>query len=895
MRPILILLLASAFAAAGPAAGQDIDAAPPQEIAQADSEALARIEAEVLALVETGDLGLADARLERLLDIELRVYGPNHPLVANTHAFRSDLAQRMGDLERAEQLRRLELPIREVAGDALALAEARRALGAILVALNRHEEASVLLEPALAVMIEQLAAADDRRISAAYNLGRSYYVLDLPRDALTVLAPAVEALSEAAHDGSAWAPLVAHEYGFILVQQGRHEEAVLPLRRACELWSPAAGSPGVWPGEACLELADALIALERRDEAAPWLELALADPTLSAGRRSNAAEQLINARSAEGGPGADEALLRTALDSSVQAWGADHAVTAYAANRLGLWLRRQDRHQEALELFEQSGAAYAADQGPAGQGVMVAAANVVYALNSLDRANEAVARAEVVQQGIDPEHLEEVAARAAWRSLVLAKTDALLASERIDDARAELRRLAEWLDVGDSEPALLADVQTRLAQAAARQLDWPAMVLHRRLALEHQQQVDNPRLLTMAMAHYGQVLGETGQLDAAYRNLGEALTLHTTVQDATEDERLYVMLHFGVVARRMGRLDEAEPLLEMVVARRREEGAAPGVLAHALNQLADVRVDRSRFEDAEALYLEALALMEGDAEFASYIDTDLGELWRFMGRIDEAEAALRRVVDYIASRYGPNDLNSATPLRNLSNLLDLTGRKERALDMLLQVQALEAAALEPHDPARVNTSVRIGRVLGDLGRLSEAEAILIPTLELAIEHLGGENPLTQEAASQLGYVAIRQARYAEGIELMRMTAELTERSFGPDSRQMINVLQILAYALYMEGRYDETITVMSRVVRLVDTAGARWPSTVVDAKSNLGRTYIEAGRAREALAPLREAATTAARLSHEQTVAIGMRADVSRAPFRALVQAAWVVSSDPTH
>jgi tetratricopeptide (TPR) repeat protein len=886
-RHLLIAVLATALGGGAPAhAGQDTRdpalAAAPEEV----RAELTRLETEALARIDAGEPAQADALLEQLLVLELRVYGPDHPLVANTHAFRADLAERGGDLARAEVLRRLELPVREEAGDPLALAEARRALGALLVATDRHGEAVALLEPAHAVMAAQLAAADDRRISAAHNLGRSYYRLERVEDAMAVLAPAAQTLMAPGHDASLWAPLVAHEYGFILAEQGRHEEAVPFLSRACDLWRPSGGAVG-WPGEACFNVAESLMALGRHAETGPWLEHALEDPNLSAGRRSNAVEHLVAMGTADDETRVDEALLRAALDASTEAWGADHGFTAYAANRLGVWLRnREQRNEEALAVFDQAQAAYFAAEGPAGEGVMTVTASLAYTLVALDRAEEAVTRAEAVQQGIDPDALEDAAARRAWRSLAWAKTAALRAADRIDESRRELTRLADWLAAGDGSPAQLADVQTALAQAAARQLDWPAMVEHRRLALAYRQQVDDPRGLAMAIAHYGQVLGETGEVDAAYRNLGEALTLHTTVEDATEDERLYVMLNFGVAARRLGRLNEAEPLLEIVVARRRDAGE-PSALSFALNQLGDLRVDQNRFDEAESLYLEALALVEDDAEAVSFIHTDLGELWRFMGRIDEAEAALRRVVDYTASRHGPGSIQNATPLRNLANHLNVTGRKERALDMLLQVQALEEAYLPPESLGRLTTASQIGAVLTDLGRFAEAERIFVPTVELAMAHLGGESRVTQRAAAQLGFVATQQGRYDEAVELLSMTADLTERSFGPEGREMINVLQLLSYALYMEGRYQDAIAVLTRTERIVDAQGARWPSTIVDVKGNLGRTYVEAGRPREALAPLRQAVTLAARLTSDQVTASGSRARINRAPFRTLVDAAW--------
>ncbi|WP_371514537.1 tetratricopeptide repeat protein [Brevundimonas denitrificans] len=102
-----------------------------------------------------------------------------------------------------------------------------------------------------------------------------------------------------------------------------------------------------------------------------------------------------------------------------------------------------------------------------------------------------------------------------------------------------------------------------------------------------------------------------------------------------------------------------------------------------------------------------------------------------MGRHDEAETALRRVVDFTTQQYGADSIENAVPLRNLAVHLGSTGRQERALDLLLQVLALEQAVLAPDAAALLRTRVLIGRVLADLGRYGDAEVMFTEILALA--------------------------------------------------------------------------------------------------------------------------------------------------------------------
>lgn len=888
-RSILLSAVAAACLSTTPAwAIQDAPGAPPAAVSDADREALDRLEAEAVALTEAGRFAEADALLEDLLRIELRVYGPDHPLTANTHAYRAGLAEAMGDLALAESRRRQEVSVRERLDDAESLGAARLALGALLVNQGRVEAALPFLVPAHDAFTVLLPPDDERRVSAALTLGRALFGAERHDEALAVLEPAARAVSDPV---SALTPRAAYEYGFILNEAGRPGEAEPWLRRACELWRTPAPGVIAWPGEACLVLADVLVGLDRSPEAEPFFETALADAALAPDRRMHGAEQLIRLRGAAGRP-VDPELLRLALEATEQAHGETSLFTAYAANRLGLRLGGVDAHRdEGLALLERAHALYA-ELTPQGVGVLVSARNIALALSGMGRYDEAAVFSRDVLAAFPDEGLSGPDVRRAHRRLALNLGVALMATDRLDEARAVLGDTRGRAEADGADAGEMVLIHTALADVATRTLDWPGIVEHRRLRLEHQRRLDDPYRLAQASAYYGQALGQTGEDRAAYEHLEQALALYDGLAETRESDRLYAMGYLGQAARRLGRLDEAERLHLAVLDARRRDPSAIRPLALAINDLAEVRIEQNRFAEAEAAYLEAMAMLQaaGEDESASHTLGALGQLWRFMGRMDEAETALRGVVDYTSGRYGADSPLNATPLRNLAVHLDSTGRKERALDVLLQVQALEQPVLEPDDPGLLNTRVRIGRVLNDLGRLDEAEAIFAEVLDLAMARLGGAAALTQEAASQLGFVVAQQGRYAEAAVLLTHAAELTEAAFGPDSRQMINVLQLLSYALYMDRRYDETIVVMNRVVRLADSQGARWPGTIVDAKSNLGRTYIEAGRPAEALGPLREAATTAARLSRERAVAISARAEVSRAPFRALVQAAWTVA-----
>nr|WP_262422182.1 tetratricopeptide repeat protein [Brevundimonas denitrificans] len=258
-------------------------------------------------------------------------------------------------------------------------------------------------------------------------------------------------------------------------------------------------------------------------------------------------------------------------------------------------------------------------RGRAGQGSIAATANVIFTLNALGRYDEALAEGDALLTIAAPGENGTDSERRSWRPFNLSRADALKGLGRYGEARALLiARLAE-LEGEGADAAQMADVHTRIAQVASLQRDWPAMADHRRRVMEHRRALGDPHAFGMAMALYGQVLSQIGEDQAAYEILTEALRILEGAEETTAQDRLYVLTYLGYAAVELGRLEEGERHLEAVIAAYRLDGEGQGSLANALRYLASLRTEQNRFDDAEALYLEALALTEGanDEEAAS--------------------------------------------------------------------------------------------------------------------------------------------------------------------------------------------------------------------------------------------------------------------------------------
>ena len=107
----------------------------------------------------------------------------------------------------------------------------------------------------------------------------------------------------------------------------------------------------------------------------------------------------------------------------------------------------------------------------------------------------------------------------------------------------------------------------------------------------------------------------------------------------------------------LGKVDAAEAELDDLLAAIESAGAddeAPQVL----ETLGTLYVRQGRYEDAEELYLRAIADLEAsspDEPYLGLLTAELARVYRDTGRRDEAEAAMQRAVELMEAGWGPDD------------------------------------------------------------------------------------------------------------------------------------------------------------------------------------------------------------------------------------------------
>jgi serine/threonine protein kinase len=270
----------------------------------------------------------------------------------------------------------------------------------------------------------------------------------------------------------------------------------------------------------------------------------------------------------------------------------------------------------------------------------------------------------------------------------------------------------------------------------------------------------------------------------------------------------------------------------------------------------------------------------------------LGDLLGEMGRIDEAEKFLRKLLaDYEALGAGNSD-KMINPLAALSaNCLtrgDPTEAKalaERALDIALKAQPFDAydahlardrlanslwalddtagaikvwednladiIGREGEDaPQVISIRASLGASYREVGRLEEAETSLRKSCEGARKLYAPGNPILLQALSVYGDFFQGLNRFEESLNVMEEARAMSRLNLSPDNLTVTTIDARYARALAGLGRHDEAIAIEIDVMTRIQKQSPVDESQIALVAWDIAKSQTAAGRPRESIETL---------------------------------------------
>jgi serine/threonine-protein kinase len=284
---------------------------------------------------------------------------------------------------------------------------------------------------------------------------------------------------------------------------------------------------------------------------------------------------------------------------------------------------------------------------------------------------------------------------------------------------------------------------------------------------------------------------------------GERLEQELAQQPAVRAELLHAL---GVVARNLGRYEQADTLLRRGLAAHRQLPAAPttaadGAVAGILHDLGVLRNLQSDLLAADTLLGQALAIRAGlPGDHRAEVDATryaLATVYRLQARYAEAERLLRQVIADRQRTAGPALADAVEQLG--STRYDV--RDYAAAEALArQAIAIREPALGADHLAVAGAYQRLGKALNATGRAAEAERAVRHALAIQRRRLPAGHPDVLSTESDLTWVLIMKHEYAEAERLQRRVLDARRRLTGEYSRDVAGSYFTLGSVLH--GRRD---------------------------------------------------------------------------------------------
>jgi len=336
-----------------------------------------------------------------------------------------------------------------------------------------------------------------------------------------------------------------------------------------------------------------------------------------------------------------------------------------------------------------------------------------------------------------------------------------------------VERGAERIRVLNETPQVQADMYQVLARVHRGLADYEKAA---RLAEEALEALDKDRDATPldraeAWALRAATLGSQGRYVEAESAHRRALAL---VDDHPPTVRARFMNGLGLTLYSLGRMQEAQELLEQALAIRSEQLPGSAELAESYNDLALLHATVDRNDRARELYEQAIEL--------------------------------RREV------LGMDHPTTSFSLTNLATLLVQTGKAEEALPAFREALAIRRNAFGEGHPAIASVLYQLGWAHANLNDYAAARDFYQQALSARRRAMGDHHPSVAVVLNGLAAVARGQGRHQEALQYLEQALAIYRATFGESHHDIALVLANMGATHLQMGRLEQAADLLERAL-----------------------------------------------------------------------------------
>jgi tetratricopeptide (TPR) repeat protein len=363
----------------------------------------------------------------------------------------------------------------------------------------------------------------------------------------------------------------------------------------------------------------------------------------------------------------------------------------------------------------------------------------------------------------------------------------------------------------------------------------------------------HPPLLAEALVAQGRLQNSQQKGNEAEAPFTEAADLAARVRDAALEAQAWTGLVGSLSFQ--ARFKEAE-LAGRAAQLALVRAGSPLVLrVILLNQLGDLAASEGRSARAEALFGEAVTLLDAQpqgAEASSYllamVLNNRGAHLQELGRHGEARAAFARSDALYLRSVGPHHPHRAILFANLGLLARSEDRTHEELGHFQEALRLEEQLYAPDDRSLGQTVGHVAATLAQLGRFEEARALFARALATHRKHHGEAHPELGFNHYNLGESFLYEGRPAEAFAHFERARAMFLRFEHPGA---VHAREAMGLALLAQGRAAAARDLLAQAAGEFVAASGPESRDVARARVGLGEALLALGQpqaAREHLA-----------------------------------------------
>jgi tetratricopeptide (TPR) repeat protein len=300
--------------------------------------------------------------------------------------------------------------------------------------------------------------------------------------------------------------------------------------------------------------------------------------------------------------------------------------------------------------------------------------------------------------------------------------------------------------------------------------------------------------------------------------LSRALTL-----EQPELDRAATLNALGVVYTTTDQNEKAETVLEEALAIRTKALPANSFFTvETIGNLAAVDSSRGHYADAEVKLRHVLEVIDASilsrSSSAALYSSLLSQTLVSEGKLDEAEALIRRSLDLYRQRLGADHPRFGGALKTLASIEQLRGRDRDAEDHYRQALAIDEKTIGPQSPAVAADLLSLVPLLKRTGRQQDAKADIARALAINTVQFGAESPMTAGAILASANMAYEAGQYADARQLVDRARRIQEQTFGPDHHAMAGNWIFAARLDIAQGKLDDAGAKMDRATKIIAKA-----------------------------------------------------------------------------